>query len=110
MLTSKLAHIWEKQIEFQKILGNEVPTDDPEMLAHHMLGLITEVGEIAQADKRWKKNKRNVYYDPNNKLEEIADAFIFLVNICLYSNVSCEDFIKAVESKVDTNISRYLKE
>ena len=102
-----IKQLFEKQIEFQQLLGFNPPFDSPELFSHHLLGLITEVGEIAQADKRWKKNGRNKFYDRENKIEEIADAFIFLINVCLYSDISSDEFIKEVEKKIDINISRY---
>lgn len=102
-----IKQLFEKQIEFQKLLGFEPPIDDPELFAHHLLGLITEVGEIAQADKRWKKNGRNKFYSRKGKKEEIADAFIFLMNVCLYSDIDSEEFVKAVENKLQINSSRY---
>ena len=94
------------QSHFQKLLGNEVPSDNPEMMAHHLLGLITEIGEVAQADKRWKKNKRNDHYDRENKIEEIADVAIFLINICLFSNFDADELYDAIESKIRINIDR----
>ena len=106
---NNLQELFKKQIVFQKLLGNEVPADNPEMLAHHMLGLVSELGEVAQADKRWKLNKRNTHYDRNNKVEEIADVLIFLMNICLYSDISAEELLGATDKKIDVNIERYNK-
>lgn len=106
---SNLQSLFEKQIDFQKLLGNEVPIDNPEMLAHHMLGLVSELGEVAQADKRWKLNKRNTHYDRNNKVEEIADVLIFLINICLYSDISAEELLETADKKIDVNTGRYNK-
>ena len=107
--TSSIEDIFYKQREFQRMLGNDVPTDDPNMLAHHLLGLVTEIGEVAQADKRWKRNKRNDHFDYNEKLKEIADCFIFLINVCLYSNISFYQLLTATESKIEENIERYKK-
>ena len=108
-MKNSLEELYKKQADFQTLLGNIVPVDDPEMLAHHMLGLVTELGEVAQADKRWKKNKRNDHYDKNNKLEEIADVLIFLLNICLYSNITPEELLEAAENKIKINTERYNK-
>lgn len=101
-------HLYLRQVEFQKMLGNtEIPKDDPEMLAHHMLGLISEVGELSQADKRWKKNGRNRHFDFHEKLYEIADCFVFLINICIYSGITPFMIMTAVEDKIEKNIKRY---
>ena len=105
-----LESLFYKQTLFQKMLGvKDIPTDNPDMLAHHLLGLVTEIGEVAQADKRWKKNKRNDHYDREEKLKEIADCFIFLINICLYSNFGANEVLNAVHDKINENIARFQK-
>lgn len=105
----RLDIMYDAQVRFQKLIANgEIPRDDPDMMAHHLLGLVTEIGEVSQADKRWKKNKRNDHYDKKEKLAEIADCFIFLLNICIYSDVSSHDLAMAVAKKIDENRSRYL--
>lgn len=108
-LSRSMEMVFNMQKEFQKMLGNEVPCDNPDMLAHHLLGLVTEIGEVAQADKRWKKNKRNDHYSYDEKLKEIADVFIFLINVCLYSNITSYQLINAVSDKIEENIERYKK-
>ena len=105
-----LKELFEDQMIFQQLLGFTVPEDDPEMLAHHAIGLITEVGEVMQADKRWKKNKRNDHYDKQEKIDELADVIIYLINMCLYSKVATDTFYKAVARKIKLNKERYLKE
>ena len=61
----------------------ELPVDDPKLFSYHVQQLMSEIGELLDADKRWK-NFRNGKYDKDSKLEEIADCFIVLVNICLF--------------------------
>lgn len=105
-----IGSLFREQLMFQELLGFRVPTDDPEMLAHNAIGLVTEIGEVMQADKRWKKNKRNTHYDRDEKLSEFADVTIFLINMCLYSNITAKDLHEAVLKKINTNKQRYLKE
>lgn len=101
--------LYDLQVEFQKLIGNtDIPKDDPQMLAHHLLGLVTEVGEVAQADKRWKLNKRNNHYDREEKIEEIADVMIFILNILIYSGISPDEALISVENKIKKNIKRYV--
>ena len=101
--------LFEKQKEFQKYLVNvDLPINDPEMMSYHILGLVGEIGEVMQADKRWKNNGRNVYYDKNEKLMEIADCFIFMINIVLFSGFEAEDIMSAVKDKINKNIERLL--
>lgn len=103
-LHTSLDSLYFNQIDFQNLLGErKIPRDDPEMLAHHLLGLVTEIGEVAQADKRWKRNKRNKHYDKIEKLSEIADCFIFLLNICIYSDITPYELYKAVDEKISKN-------
>ncbi len=102
-----ISELYEKQLQFQKMLGNEVPADNPSVMAQHLFGLLGEVGEVSQADQRWKTNGRNTHYDKENKLEEIADCFIYLLNVCIYSDFTDYDLLDAVKEKQDKNIRRY---
>ena len=77
----------------------ELPVDDPKLFSYHVQQLMSEIGELLDADKRWK-NFRNGKYDKDSKLEEIADCFIVLVNICLFSNVSHIELINKVIDKI----------
>ena len=77
----------------------ELPVDDPKLFSYHVQQLMSEIGELLDADKRWK-NFRNGKYDKDSKLEEIADCFIVLVNICLFSGVSHIELINKVIDKI----------
>ena len=103
-----LTSLYQDQVEFQKLLGNnDIPKDDPNEMAHHLLGLVTEVGEVSQADKRWKKNKRNKHYNFQEKLDEIADCFIFLLNVCIYSDITPWQILNAIDHKINENKRRF---
>lgn len=107
-LAPTIGTLYSKQLEFQKLIGNtDIPRDDPNEMAHHLLGLVTEIGEVAQADKRWKKNRRNQHFDYAEKLDEVADCFIFLLNVCIYSDISAFHLLNAIDRKIDTNIKRF---
>lgn len=104
-----LKEAYDKQIEFQKLLGfKDIPKDDPEMLIHNLFGMVTEISEVATEDKRWKKNGRNLFYDKINKKKEIADVFIFLLNVLIYSDISIEEFTDSVLEKQKENFNRFL--
>ena len=77
----------------------ELPVDDPKLFSYHVQQLMSEIGELLDADKRWK-NFRNGKYDKDSKLEEIADCFIVLINICLFSGVSYIELINKVIDKI----------
>lgn len=106
--SNSLNELFNKQIEFQKLLGNEdIPKDDPIMFSHHLLSLVVEAGEVANSDKRWKQNGRNREYSKDEKLEEISDVFIFLMNLLIYSDITINEFLKVVEFKINKNTNRY---
>lgn len=109
MLSTNLLDLYTSQMDFQEMLGNTVPEDNPSLCSHHILGLMTEAGEIAQADQRWKLNGRNTHYDRENKKEEIADAFIFLLNIAMYSNIRPIELYEAIDNKIEKNKERLNK-
>lgn len=107
---SPLESLFIYQEEFQKMLGyNECPSDNPELMKHHILGLVGEIGEVLQADQRWKDNGRNLHYDKEEKLMEISDCLIYLINICMYSNISASDLYISTVNKIDKNIKRLKK-
>lgn len=82
-----------------------LPVDNVQAAKYHMLALMEEVGELVKSDKRWK-NFRNTHYDKDNKLEEISDCFITLLNVCLYSGISDEELIDAIFKKMMHNNER----
>ena len=102
--------IYKKQMQNQNrmlVLGLyenenavEVPFDDVKISSYHIQQLISEIGEVLSADKRWK-NFRNEKYDKENKLEEIADCFIVLMNISMFSGISYDMLIEKLNEKVE---------
>lgn len=77
----------------------ELPKDDVRLYSYHMLQLMSEVGEILSADKRWK-NIRKDSNDKDNKKEEIADCFIVLMNVAMFSGIGSEEMLEAIEEKI----------
>ena len=77
-----------------------VPVDDIRLASYHIQHLMSEIGEVLDADKRWK-NFRNEKYDKNAKLEEIADCFIILMNISMFSGINGKELSKAIKTKLD---------
>lgn len=110
--------LFEVQRSFQNLLLNKgvyerfknedtkaAPTDDINLVSYHIQQLISEIGEVLTADKRWKSH-RNVEYDKQEKLKEIADCFIVLMNIALFSDFNGDEIVNAIMSKVKENIKR----
>lgn len=81
------------------------PTDDPRLCSYHVQQLMSEIGEILDSDKRWK-NFRNEKYDSEAKKEEIADCFIVLMNIAMFSGIDSEELYDAIESKIGSVFDR----
>ena len=82
-----------------------IPVDDVKLMSYHIQQLISEIGEVLDADKRWK-NFRNQKYDKNAKLEEIADCFIVLMNIAMFSGFDGEQLFDAIKNKIMTVTER----
>ena len=115
-MNKTLQEIYQKQINFQKLVINNrpydfeigtLPEDNIQGCSYHIQALISEVGEILAADKRWK-NYRNNKIDAENKKEEIADCFIVLMNSAMYSGISSEELENLILSKIDENAKRVL--
>lgn len=104
--------LFAQQEAFQALLKGFVVKgiDSPMDMAGSILGLLGEAGEVLQADQRWKRNGRNTHYDRKNKVEEIADCFIFLINTCIYSDVTSFEIMNAIKDKIEKNVERYKKD
>lgn len=77
-----------------------VPVDDVKLASYHVQQLMSEIGEVLDADKRWK-NFRNNKYDRDAKVEELADCFIVLMNVAMFSGVDAKEFVDAINQKID---------
>ena len=107
--------MYDAQVDFQTIvtlkgLNNiskdaKLPVDDIGMFSQHVQHLVSEIGEVLSADKRWK-NFRNDKYNKNEKLEELADCFIVLMNVCIFSGMSAEEISDSIMNKISKNAKR----
>lgn len=77
-----------------------IPVDDVKLMSYHIQQLMSEIGEVLDADKRWK-NFRNQKYDKDAKLEEIADCFIVLMNITMFSGFDGFELTEAINEKLN---------
>lgn len=76
-----------------------VPVDDVGLASYHIQQLMSEIGEVLDADKRWKSH-RNDKCDKRAKLEELADCFVVLMNVAMFSGFDGNDIANAVERKL----------
>lgn len=77
----------------------DLPTDDTKLTSYHVLQLMSEIGELLDSDKRWK-NFRNVKFEKDEKLLELADCFIVLMNVTMFSGFSAADIVQAIADKI----------
>ena len=77
-----------------------IPVDDVRLMSYHIQQLMSEIGEVLDADKRWK-NFRNQKYDEGAKLEEIADCFIVLMNVAMFSGFDGIQLTDAIVNKLN---------
>ncbi len=75
-----------------------LPNDDPKLMSYHIQQLMSEIGEVLEADKRWK-NFRKDKFDRTGKLMELADCFIVLMNISIFSGFTASELIEAILTK-----------
>ena len=98
-------HMYDDNInetEYHELVttGSPIPYDSVSLCSYHMQQLVSEIGEVLDADKRWK-NFRNEKYDPEAKLDEMADCFIVLMNVAIFSGFDAKDIMSAVNTKLD---------
>lgn len=120
--SATIKDIYEMQAQNQMIMlsrgmyGKErlifLPIDDVQLCSYHIQQLMSEVGEVLDADKRWK-NFRNEKYDKEAKAEEIADCFIVLLNIAMFSGIGSKQLddmvcnkIKKVKERIEKDSER----
>jgi NTP pyrophosphatase (non-canonical NTP hydrolase) len=120
--SATIKDIYEMQAQNQMIMlsrgmyGKErlniLPIDDVQLCSYHIQQLMSEVGEVLDADKRWK-NFRNEKYDKEAKAEEIADCFIVLLNIAMFSGIDSKQLddmvcnkIKKVKERIEKDSER----
>lgn len=83
-----------------------VPVDDIGLASYHVQQLMSEIGEVLEADKRWKSH-RNDKNDKDGKLEELADCFIVLMNMVMFSGLDGNDLEEAIEKKLKKVSDRF---
>lgn len=91
-------------------LGNVMlPDDRTNLFSYHMQAMVSELGEVLEADKRWK-NYRNGRYNREEKLEEIADCFLTMMNVAIYSGYQSFEVEDAILRKIGKNKERVEQE
>ena len=102
--------IYDLQTKFQEMITGKtnLPQDSIADFSYHIQAIVEELGEVMKSDKRWK-NYRNQQYDPQNKLEEICDVYITLLNVAIFSGFTSEELVKNIFDKIEKNNERFKK-
>lgn len=110
-----LKDFYEAQIKFQEIINKKygyanesitnIPCDNIYAASYHIQAMAEEFGELVKSDKRWK-NLRNSHYDKENKLEELSDCFITLMNIAMFSDITADELVDSLNKKMKENAER----
>lgn len=117
-MSKTFKEFYESQMAFQELViekygyANEeitsIPCDNIYAASYHIQAMAEEFGELVKSDKRWK-NLRNEHYDKENKLEELSDCFITLMNIAMFSGISADEMAKSLDEKIKVNMKRIVK-
>lgn len=98
-----------KYVGFTDRALQTLPEDDPKLFSYHMQQMMSELGEVLAADKRWKSYRNETTFEMlEHKKEELADCFIVLMNMCIFSGLSSEEVLGAVASKINENYMRIM--
>ena len=97
---------FEAQKMFQRRLtGLDEVEDDPEKFSQQIVQLVEELGELLQADKRWREYRGDKFNEVE-KEKELADVFIVAMNLAIFSGVSYEKLVGAIKEKISINFER----
>ena len=102
----KLEFMFMCQQDLQdRLLNIKLPSDKPELISTYALGLVSEIGEVLQADKRWKNKTGgdNKTVDHDSVKEELTDCMLYLINLIQACDVNAEEFFESfikVQNKV----------
>ena len=112
--------LYGQQVEFQQELvnkgkyndftdkrGAKLPSDDIHLFSYHMQQMMSELGEVLAADKRWKNYRNETTPEMlEHKKEELADCMIVFMNLCIFSGLSVDEVLGAVARKINENFIR----
>lgn len=109
---SSLTTIYNKQKELQSKLGLGVGSENVIQWYNALTAANIEIGEALSEDTRWKHlingNTKVPYVNRDAVIEETADVFIYLLNACIFYNISIKELLTILENKQNQNIERLL--
>lgn len=112
--------LFDEQVNFQQMLldsgkydnfadnaEERLPVDDVRLFSYHMQQIMSELGEVLAADKRWKSHRNETSGEMlEHKKEELADVLIVFMNLCIFSGVSSREILEVVARKINENYIR----
>jgi NTP pyrophosphatase (non-canonical NTP hydrolase) len=98
-----MTEIFETQIKFQNVLSSEIHSD--EYISLMLLGLFEESVEVKKTFKL-KKHRKNDKANFKHAKKEIADVFIYAINICLALDITADELIDLIKKKQKINFKR----
>lgn len=113
-------NLYDEQVSFQQMLldtgkydnftdnpNEKLPVDDVRLFSYHIQQIVSEIGEVLAADKRWKSHRSETSQEMlEHKKEELADILIVFMNLCIFSGISSKEILGAVARKINENYIR----
>lgn len=113
-------NLYDEQVSFQQMLldtgkydnftdnpNEKLPVDDIRLFSYHVQQIVSEIGEVLAADKRWKSHRSDTSQEMlEHKKEELADILIVFMNLCIFSGISSKEILGAVARKINENYIR----
>lgn len=93
------------------VFGEQKNLHDPKVCAHIndkiLWRMVQEIAEATVALKNAKHWRQSKYFtDVNEYLDEVADVFIYFMNLMYASGISQQDLAQAVLKKIEVNVER----
>ena len=107
-----IKEIYDKQVKLQSSMGLGVGSENVIQWYNALTAAIIEIGEALGEDTRWKhlinNNTKKPIVNRSNVIEEMSDVFIYLLNACIFYNISIEELLTTINEKQNKNIRRLL--
>ena len=97
--------MFNRQKDLQQYMTGEVPSDNPDKFMEQICLLGEEVGEVLQNDKRYRTVRDNKY-DRDEKLKELADVYIVVMNLFMWSGFDAKTAADAINDRMQYNVDR----
>ena len=105
--------IFKVQKDLQNSIGLGVGKENIVQWYNSLTAATLEIGEALSEDTRWKVlingNTKEPKVNRENVIEETADIFIYLINACIFYDISVKELINAIDIKQDKNLRRLTK-